>query len=78
MSLANDADLTTPAPAQTPAAALTEPGAAHYLGYSRGWFRKQRLGGTGPAYIRVGRSIRYRVKDLDLFLEQHRVQTEVR
>jgi len=29
--------------------------------------------GRGPAYIRIGRSIRYRIADLDRWLEQHKV-----
>jgi hypothetical protein len=72
----------TPAPAPTAPtatpAALKEPDAGHYLGYSRAWLRCRRMNGLGPNYIRVGRSIRYLVRDLDLFLAEHRVTREVR
>jgi hypothetical protein len=48
-------------------------GAAKYSAYSPDFFRAARRMGRGPAYIRVGRSIRYRLKDLDAWLESHRV-----
>ena len=51
---------------------LTNDEAAKYLGYSGSWMRQSRMKGkTGPPFIRVGRSIRYRRKDLDYFQEQH-------
>jgi predicted DNA-binding transcriptional regulator AlpA len=52
---------------------LREPDAAAYIGLSRAFLRAARLGrGTpGPAYVRIGRAVRYRVRDLDAFLEQH-------
>lgn len=31
--------------------------------------------GRGPRYIKVGRSVRYRVSDLDEWLERHLVST---
>jgi len=66
---------TVEAPAQTPAAALKEPAASVYIGMSCAWLRVSRMRGTGPSYCRVGRSIRYMVKDLDAWLDEHRVQT---
>ena len=53
---------------------LSESAAATYVGYSRHYLRVARRYGRGPAYIRVGRSIRYRVQDLDAWLEAHRVE----
>jgi hypothetical protein len=53
---------------------VPEPIAADYLGLSRAYLRQGRQHGRGPAYIRIGRTIRYRVADLDAFLAQHRVE----
>jgi len=54
---------------------LTEEDAAHYVAYTPSALRKWRKKGSGPAYIRHGRSIRYRVRDLDDWLDGHRVET---
>ena len=54
---------------------LTAAEAAQYLGFSVWWLKDQRRKGTGPAYIRCDRAIRYRVTDLDAWLEQHLVRT---
>jgi predicted DNA-binding transcriptional regulator AlpA len=53
---------------------LTEPETAHYIGMSRPWLRLQRMRGTGPPYIRIGRAIRYDIRDLDAWLAKHRVE----
>jgi predicted DNA-binding transcriptional regulator AlpA len=53
---------------------LSEADTAHYIGMSRPWLRLQRMRGTGPTYIRIGRAIRYDVKDLDAWLAKHRVE----
>ena len=61
---------------ETPlAATLVEQESAKYVGYSAAYLRVARRKGTGPAYIRVGRSIRYRLEDLDAWLRAHRVET---
>ena len=66
-------------PTQAPAQTLTERDTASYLAMSRAWLRQSRMRGRGPAYVRIGRSVRYLVRDLDAFLEAHRVETrEVR
>lgn len=52
-------------------AALREPDAARYIGRSRAFLKKSRLFGYGPAFVRVRRSITYRVCDLDSWLESH-------
>jgi hypothetical protein len=58
---------------------LTEDRAGIYLGGTekpfsvvtlRGW----RRAGKGPAFFRVGRSIRYSTRDLDAWLAKHRVE----
>ncbi len=56
--------------------ATDEYGAASFLGVKvscmRGWrFRRQ-----GPPYVRVGRLVRYRVSDLEAFLESNRVEPQ--
>ena len=54
---------------------LPEPAAARYVGMSRAYLRQRRQRECGPAYIRIGRAIRYRLTDLDAWLERHRVVT---
>lgn len=54
---------------------VDEPEASHVTGYSRSYLRQARMRGRGPAYIRVGRSIRYRVSDLYAWVAEHRVET---
>jgi hypothetical protein len=54
---------------------LREPGAADYIGLTQAYLRATRSGrGTpGPPYVRIGRTIVYRISDLDAWLEEHRV-----
>ncbi len=56
---------------------LTEPDTAAYIGMSRAFLRAARTGrGTaGPPYIKIGRSVRYLVADLDAWVTAHRVGT---
>lgn len=60
-------------PADTPRT-LHEPDASRYIGLSRAYLRQARAQGRGPAYLRIGRAVRYRVVDLDAFLDAHRVE----
>jgi hypothetical protein len=55
---------------------LTERDAAQYVSYSRAYLRLLRLKARGPHYMRVGRSIRYRLQDLDRWLDAHVVKTD--
>lgn len=56
-------------------AALTEAEAAMYLSVSRSFLRQDRMYGhrlgraAGPKWLKAGRMIRYRVVDLDAWLE---------
>jgi predicted DNA-binding transcriptional regulator AlpA len=59
---------------QKPIQILNEADTAQYIGMSRVWLRQSRMHRTGPAYIRIGRAIRYALPDLDKFLENHRVK----
>lgn len=53
---------------------LTAKQAARYLSISTKWLANQRWQGTGPKFLRVGGAIRYRVSDLEKFLEEAVVQ----
>jgi predicted DNA-binding transcriptional regulator AlpA len=63
-------------PGTLPRLRVIEAEASQYIGMSRPWLRLQRMHGTGPAYIRIGRAIRYDVRDLDVWLSSHRVSCE--
>jgi hypothetical protein len=54
---------------------IPEPDAADYIGMSRAYLRQARHQGRGPAYLQLGRPVRYRVADLDRFLNARRVET---
>jgi predicted DNA-binding transcriptional regulator AlpA len=66
---------TLTAPAQPAYTVLRERDAANYIGMSRAWFRQGRMHGRGPVFVRTGRSIRYLTRDLDAWLDAHRVDT---
>lgn len=53
---------------------LNERGAAGYLGVSTATLRSWRCIGEGPIYVRLGRSVRYLLTDLDAFLISNRVE----
>lgn len=61
---------------------LSEADAALYLGVSRAYLRQGRLKtdgkGTGPAFCRFGRAIRYRLTDLDAWIAAHRIDPSAR
>jgi hypothetical protein len=54
---------------------VDEQDGAAYVDFSAAALRKWRREGKGPAFVRVGRSIRYRIQDLDTWLAAHRVET---
>lgn len=57
---------------------LTEKEAARYLSMSRSYLRRARMDGQvgqrtpGPPFIKLGRSVRYLVADLDGWLQANR------
>lgn len=63
----------------TPQAALTEKDAARYIGMSVPFLRASRCNGNrenhtpAPPHIKIGRAVRYKVADLDNWLDDHRV-----
>jgi hypothetical protein len=48
---------------------------AKMLGCSVALMRKWRLFSDGPSYVKIGRLVRYRLEDLNTFLDSHRVET---
>lgn len=55
------------------AAVVSTRDAATYVGFTEQWMRSMRTDGTGPRYLKVGRAVRYRVSDLDAWIEAHLV-----
>ncbi len=58
---------------------LTEEEAATYIGFSRSFLAQARCHGDlpnrtpGPPFVRISRTIRYLLSDLDEWLEQNKV-----
>lgn len=46
-------------------------GAAQYLGCSKKWLELKRLTGGGPRFFRLGRAVRYRLADLQAYVEEN-------
>lgn len=55
---------------------LDNDGAAEFIGASPKTLPRWRWAGTGPAYLKVGRSIRYRRSDLEAWLAGRFVATK--
>jgi excisionase family DNA binding protein len=51
---------------------LTVQKAAEYVGLSQHTLNQMRSGGRGPRFLKLGRSIRYDTKDLDIWLERNK------
>ena len=47
--------------------------AAEALGLSASWMRQQRIKGLGPKFVKLGRTVRYRVSDLAEYVDSSRV-----
>jgi len=62
--------------------AVNEKVAARYIGMSVPFLRQSRMGDArenrtpGPPYLKLGRSIRYLIEDLDAWLTAHRVEQD--
>ena len=52
---------------------MTESETAEHIGISLSGLRKWRNDGSGPPYIRIGRLIRYREKDIEEWLAHRTV-----
>jgi hypothetical protein len=57
---------------------INEIEAAKYIGMSPSYLRMDRCEGhrknraRGPAYLKIGKAVRYRIADLDEWLDKHR------
>jgi len=51
--------------------ALSSRDADLYIGKKDGYLKKQRQLGTGPAYVKLGRSVSYLIRTLDRHLDVH-------
>ena len=58
---------------------LTEKEAAHYIGMSVSFLRRDRMEGVigkstpGPKWLKIGRSVRYLKEELDQWLESNKI-----
>jgi hypothetical protein len=58
--------------------AMFERDAARYIGVSAAALRAWRARGRGPVYYKISKSVRYRLADLDAWLDRCRVPTAAR
>lgn len=58
-------------PTMSNSVCVTTAEAANYLGISQSWLRQARMRGRkdAPPFVRIGRAVRYRIQDLDDWLE---------
>lgn len=54
---------------------MTVQQAANYLGMAVSTLNKWRCFGDGPVFIKMGRSVRYRVKDLNDYVENRQAES---
>jgi len=52
--------------------------AAAYLQLSRSFLRQARVRGSGPSFIKLGRSVRYRIEDLNNWVEENARKNTIR
>ncbi len=52
---------------------LTERQVAEMTGFSKYTFQRLRFEHRGPAYLKVGRSVRYRLEDIQKWMESRRI-----
>jgi predicted DNA-binding transcriptional regulator AlpA len=50
---------------------LDEHQVCDYLGKSLSWARNSRWLGTGPKFIKIGRSVRYRLSDVEAYIAEN-------
>jgi predicted DNA-binding transcriptional regulator AlpA len=68
--------LSAPNTSASPRRLLKEREAARFLGLSCGFLRASRLRVprcSGPPFVRVGRAVRYDIRDLEEWVQQHRL-----
>ena len=59
-----------------PEIALTESETARLLNISLSGLRKWRRKNVGPSYVRLGRLIRYRMSEIQVWLDSHAVKSQ--
>ncbi|MFZ7127805.1 MAG: helix-turn-helix transcriptional regulator [Desulfobacterales bacterium] len=57
---------------------IDEKKAADFLGWSVQTLRNRRTKREAPAYLKLGRSVRYRLEDLEDFVNQSRIDPKGR
>lgn len=58
--------------------AVDERKAAKFIGVAVQTLRNWRHMRRGPAYLKIGKAVRYRIQDLDAFLNEHRIDPELK
>ena len=51
---------------------LNEKEVEQLYGISKRWLQKRRCIGGGPVFIKIGKSVRYRISDIESYLQAHR------
>lgn len=64
--------LVLPAPAEGLRMYCDTRTAAAHIGLSKSLLEKARMTGTGPTYFKIGHAVRYRIEDLDKWMEAGR------
>ncbi len=59
----------TPEPPPTTSPNLTTEDAAKFLNVKPSTLEQNRWKGTGPRFVKIGRSVRYRMADLEAYLD---------
>ena len=57
---------------------LTTPQAADFLGLKKGTLEVWRSQGRGPTFVKLGRAIRYRLKDIEDFINSQTVAANIK
>ena len=60
-----------------PMTVMTVQQASEYLGLAVSTLNKWRCHGGGPVFIKMGRAVRYRVEDLEVFINQAKKNSTV-
>lgn len=77
-AMALDRTTSAPAPLGSSDFPLSEVAAAALVGYTPAALRLWRRQGRGPAYIKIGRSIRYAPADVREWFDAHRIEPRPR
>ncbi|MEM6812508.1 MAG: helix-turn-helix domain-containing protein [Pseudomonadota bacterium] len=51
---------------------IPEPKAAEMLSMSIAWMQRARLTGEGPPYVKIKHAVRYRISDIEAWIEEHK------